>query len=75
VFPRDMVYLGNICINTPHKGDNDDADNNNNNNNNLIYLKFNTPLARDLTNPALSEVLSPYFSELDFDIIFPSFRF
>jgi hypothetical protein len=35
-----MVCLGNICINTLHKGakdddnDNDDDDNNNNNNNN-----------------------------------------
>jgi hypothetical protein len=44
VFPRDMVCLGNICINTLHKGDNDDDDddddddnnNNNNNNNNSI---------------------------------------
>jgi hypothetical protein len=26
-----MVCLGNIYINTPHKGDNDDDDNNNNN--------------------------------------------
>jgi hypothetical protein len=30
-----MVCLGNICINTLHKGDNDD-DNNNNNNNKLL---------------------------------------
>ena len=29
-----MVCLGNVCINTLHKGDNDDYDNNNNNNNN-----------------------------------------
>jgi hypothetical protein len=29
-----MVCLRNICINTPHKGDNDNDDNNNNNNNN-----------------------------------------
>jgi len=42
VFPRDMVWLRNICINTPHKGDNDDDDNdnddddNNNNNNNCV---------------------------------------
>ena len=27
-----MVYLRNICINTLHKGDNDDYDDNNNNN-------------------------------------------
>ena len=29
-----MVYLGNICINTLHKGDNDDDDDNDNDNNN-----------------------------------------
>jgi hypothetical protein len=39
VFPRDMVCLGNIWINTLHKGakdddDDDDDDNNNDNNNN-----------------------------------------
>jgi hypothetical protein len=28
VFPRDMVCLGNICINTLHKGDNDEDDDN-----------------------------------------------
>ena len=36
-----MVCLGNICINTLHKGDNDDDgddddDDNNNNNNNVL---------------------------------------
>ena len=39
-----MVCLRNICINTLHKGDNDnndDDDDNNNNNNNKLYL--NTP--------------------------------
>jgi len=38
VFPRDIVCLRNISINTLHKGvhddDDDDDDNNNNNNNN-----------------------------------------
>jgi hypothetical protein len=43
VFPRDMVCLGNICINILHKGakdddddgdDDDDDDDNDNNNNN-----------------------------------------
>jgi len=37
VFPRDMVCLRTICINTLHKGyddDDDDDDDNNNNNNN-----------------------------------------
>jgi hypothetical protein len=34
-----MVFLGNICINTLHKGaqDDDDDDDNNNNNNILTY--------------------------------------
>jgi hypothetical protein len=32
-----MVCLGNICINTLHKGAKDDNDNNNNNNNNNLY--------------------------------------
>jgi hypothetical protein len=36
VFPRDMVCLRNICVDTLHKGDTDD-NNNNNNNNNLKY--------------------------------------
>jgi hypothetical protein len=39
IFPRDMVCLGNICINTLHKGaKNDDDDDNNNNNNNNKYV-------------------------------------
>ena len=29
-----MVCIGNVCINTLHKGDNDDDDDDNNNNNN-----------------------------------------
>jgi hypothetical protein len=40
VFPRDMVCLKNISVDTLHKGntddDDDDNDNNNNNNNNNI---------------------------------------
>jgi hypothetical protein len=51
-----MVCIGNVCINTLHKGakddDDDDADNNNNNNNNNNNFaelvththKHNTPL-------------------------------
>jgi len=31
VFPRDIVCLRNITLNTLHKGDDDDDDNNNNN--------------------------------------------
>jgi len=38
VFPRDIVCLRNISINTLHKGDDDDDDNNNNNNNVLIDI-------------------------------------
>jgi len=30
VFPRDIVCLRNISVNTLHKGDDDDDDNNNN---------------------------------------------
>ena len=31
VSPRDMVCLGNMCMDTLHKGDNDDDDDGNNN--------------------------------------------
>ena len=51
-----MVCLGNMCMDTPRKGDNDDDDdddddnnnNNNNNNNNVIlrYLNFREVLNR-----------------------------
>jgi hypothetical protein len=34
VFPRDMVCLKNISVDTLHKGDTEDNNNNNNNNNN-----------------------------------------
>ena len=34
MFPRDIVCLRNVSINTLHKGDDDDYDNDNNNNNN-----------------------------------------
>ena len=41
MFPRDIVCLRNISINTLHKGDddddNDDDDDDNNNNNNNIF--------------------------------------
>jgi len=33
VFPRDIVCLRNMSVNTLHKGDDDDDNNNNNNNN------------------------------------------
>ena len=38
MFPRDMVCLRNVSVDTLHKGDtedDDDDDNNNNNNNNI----------------------------------------
>jgi hypothetical protein len=42
VFPRDMVCLRNISIDTLYKGDteddNDDDDDDNNNNNNKYYI-------------------------------------
>jgi hypothetical protein len=34
VSPRDMICLGNMCIDTLHIEDDDDGNNNNNNNNN-----------------------------------------
>ena len=34
--PRDTVCLGNMCVDTLHKGDNDDDDDDNNNNNNML---------------------------------------
>jgi len=37
-----MVCLGNMCMDTLHKGDNDDDNNNKNNNNNN---KINVPLS------------------------------
>jgi hypothetical protein len=39
-----MVCLGNICINTLHKGDNDDDDDDNDNNNNINNLWHNPPV-------------------------------
>ena len=33
MFPRDIVFLRNISINTLHKGDDDDDDDDDNNNN------------------------------------------
>jgi len=44
VFPRGIVCLRNISINTLHKGDDDDDDDddddNNNNNNNIFDCKW-----------------------------------
>ena len=44
MFPRDMVCLRNISVDTQHKGDTEDDNNNNNNNNNnntIQLLIFN----------------------------------
>jgi hypothetical protein len=49
VFPRDMVCLRNISVDTLHKGDtddDDDDDNNNNNNNNNKYLISDSKITR-----------------------------
>jgi hypothetical protein len=44
VFPRDMVCLRNISVDTLHKGDTeDDNNNNNNNNNNNIFTEKTMP--------------------------------
>jgi hypothetical protein len=42
MFPRDMVCLRNISVDTLHKGDteDDDDDNDNNNNNNPFVSTF-----------------------------------
>ena len=37
VFPREMVCLRNISVDTLHKGDTENDDNSNNNNNNNNY--------------------------------------
>ena len=37
MFPRDMVCLRNMSVDTLHKGDTED-NNNNNNNNNVAYI-------------------------------------
>jgi hypothetical protein len=38
VFPRDMVCLRNISVDTLHKGDTENNNNNNNNNNNIRII-------------------------------------
>jgi hypothetical protein len=40
MFPRDMVCLKNISVNTLHKGDTEDNNNNNNNNNNNTGINY-----------------------------------
>ena len=39
VFPRDMVCLGNMCLDTTHIGDNNDDDDDNNNNVTIILME------------------------------------
>ena len=40
LFPRDIVCLRNMSINTLHKGDDDDDDDNNNNNNKVTIITY-----------------------------------
>jgi hypothetical protein len=43
VFPKEMVCLRNISVDTLHKGDSkddDDNNNNNNNNNNILWIQI-----------------------------------
>ena len=49
VFPKDIVCLRNISINTLHKGedDDDDDDDDNNNNNNNVVVEAQGPLAEE----------------------------
>jgi hypothetical protein len=57
MFPRDMVCLRNISVDTLHKEeteDDDDDDDNNNNNN-------NTPCSRDLLQKLTSSQLDKKF--------------
>jgi hypothetical protein len=42
MFPRDMVCLRNISVDTLHKGDSEDDDDENNNNNNNNNNEINT---------------------------------
>ena len=38
MFPRDMVFLRNMSVDTLHKGDTEDDDDDDNNNNNKFLL-------------------------------------
>jgi len=62
VFPRDIVCLRNMSINTLHKGDDDDDDDNNNNNL-ATEPEVPTPLIK-APKPVISHYykLSPSFS-------------
>jgi len=64
VFPRDMVCLGNISVDTLHKGDTDDYDDDNDDNNNFlnVYSKLQE-------GGYLLGVLSAYILEL-FNCVF-----
>jgi hypothetical protein len=56
-----MVCLGNICINTLHKGakdDDDDDNNNNNNNNNKPALVASCDHPAELCSPLLHSKIS-----------------
>jgi hypothetical protein len=49
MFPRDMVCLRNISVDTLHKGDTEDDDDDDDNNNNNIFVMSGTRLG--LTKP------------------------
>ena len=49
MFPRDMVFLRNMSVDTLHKGDTEDNNNNNNNNNNNS-VEFNNYLITSRLN-------------------------
>ena len=67
-----MVCLGYICINTLHKGDNDEYYNNNNNNNNNnsyanklnFVLRFNFKNRKDIPSVRLITIVLLQFLAL-----------
>ena len=61
LFPLDMFCLGNMCVDTLHKGDNDDDDDNNNNHHNHKHQGLD-PLIRSVSRVtvALSSVSSVF---------------
>jgi hypothetical protein len=58
-----MVCLGNMCVDTLHKGENDDDNNNNNNNNNIIlfYVLLTVHLDAILGNEQLDALFLNVF--------------
>jgi hypothetical protein len=48
MFPRDMVCLRNVSVDTLHKGDTDDNNNNKNNNSIVVFWYRPLPLSLDV---------------------------